>query len=156
MLSFFRTKSSEATVDKIINGIEHLATKTDEKPVDVAASMDTISKQSDNPNPSSLLKSLGYENETELRETIYGELIFFKLYITLNYYARIINQVIFFLQTCCAQSEIQKSHQRSKISKLSMKTVFSYSHQRATTFKWYDSPDFNPDLKTSEIYEIIN
>lgn len=75
MLSYFRTKSTEAT-DKIINGIENLAVKVDEKPADVAASMDTISKQFDN-NPSNLLKSLGYQNETELRETIYGELFSF-------------------------------------------------------------------------------
>lgn len=71
MLSFFRTKSSEATVDKIINGTKDLALKVDETPVD-AANMEPISNQN-GIDPDKLLKSLGYQDATELRETIFGE-----------------------------------------------------------------------------------
>lgn len=72
MLSFFRSKSTEATVDKIINGTKNLALKVDETPIDAVLNMQSISNDNDNANTS--LQSLGYQNETELRETIYGKL----------------------------------------------------------------------------------
>lgn len=73
MLSFFRTKSSEGTVDKLINGTKNLSVKVTE----VAAPQNTPNMQSttnDNQtnDPNALLKSLGYNNDTELKETIYG------------------------------------------------------------------------------------
>lgn len=71
MLSFFRTKSSEATVDKIINGTKDLSLKVDETPIDIA-NMQSISSDH-NTDASNLLKSLGYQNELELRDTIYGK-----------------------------------------------------------------------------------
>lgn len=68
MLSFFRTKSSEATVDKIIDDTKNLALKVDET-ID-NTNMDT--KSNNNDTDQSLLKSLGYHNDQQLRETIFG------------------------------------------------------------------------------------
>lgn len=72
MLSFFRSKSSEASVDKIVNGTKNIALEVDETPID-AANMQPISN--DNQNNDASLQSLGYQNETELRETIYGKFV---------------------------------------------------------------------------------
>lgn len=72
MLSFFRTKSSEASVDKIINGTKDLSLKVDETPID-KANMQSISSEHST-DASNLLKSLGYQSEMELRDTIYGKL----------------------------------------------------------------------------------
>lgn len=72
MLSFFRSKSSETSaIDKIVNGTKNLAIEVDETPID-AANMQTISDNNDNTKTTSL-QSLGYQNETELKETIYGK-----------------------------------------------------------------------------------
>lgn len=73
MLSFFRTKSSDGTVDKIINGTKNLSIEVAE----IAAPQNTQNMQSTtNENhtndPNALLKSLGYNDDTELKETIYG------------------------------------------------------------------------------------
>lgn len=75
MLSFFRSKSSETSVvDKIVNGTKNLAIEVDETPIDAAANMQTISDKNDNTNTKTTsLQSLGYQNETELKETIYGK-----------------------------------------------------------------------------------
>lgn len=71
MLSFFRTKSSEGTVDKIINGTKNLSIEVAE----VVTPQNTQNMQSNknhSNDPNALLKSLGYNNDTELKETIYG------------------------------------------------------------------------------------
>lgn len=74
MLSFFRSKSTEVTVDKIVNGTKNLNIKVDEISID-AVNMQSISNDNqNNENANTSLQSLGYQNETELRETIYGEL----------------------------------------------------------------------------------
>lgn len=65
MLSFLRTKS-EATVNKIVNGTKDLSLKVDETPIDVANMESTLS------DGNTSLKSHGYQNEAELKETIYG------------------------------------------------------------------------------------
>lgn len=67
MLSFFRSKSSETSVDKIVNGTKVLSLNVDETPMDVAK-MHSIA----NIDVKDSLQSLGYQNEIELRETIYG------------------------------------------------------------------------------------
>lgn len=62
------------TVDKIVNGTKNLALKVDETSID-AVNMQSISNENkNNENSNTSLQSLGYQNETELRETIYGEL----------------------------------------------------------------------------------
>ncbi|XP_055319914.1 MIP18 family protein galla-1 isoform X2 [Sitodiplosis mosellana] len=74
MLSFFRSKSSETSVvDKIVNGTKNLALQVNETSIVAAANMQSISDNNDNTNTTSL-QSLGYQNETELRETIYDML----------------------------------------------------------------------------------
>lgn len=72
MLSFFRSKSSDATVDKIINGTKDI--RIDEATID-ASKMETISNQN-GIDSNNLLHSLGYPDEMKLRETIFGRLIF--------------------------------------------------------------------------------
>lgn len=90
MLSFFRTKSSEGTVvDKIINATKNLSVEVAEV-AEVATSQNiqtmqqsttptatatatatTVNNQTN--DPYALLKSLGYNNDIELKETIYGK-----------------------------------------------------------------------------------
>lgn len=70
MLSFFRTKSSEANIDKVVNGTKDLSLDIDEIPIDIA----NMQSHSNNQNTNDLLNLLGYQNETELKETIYGKL----------------------------------------------------------------------------------
>lgn len=86
MLSFFRTKSSEATVDKIINGTKHLSVEVAE----IATPKNTQIMQSTTTNPdnqksdpNALLRSLGYKNDVELKETIYGD---YKYFLFLFYF----------------------------------------------------------------------
>lgn len=79
MLSFFRSKSSETSVDKIVTGTKELSLQVDESPIDVV-NMQSISH--DNTNES--LQSLGYQNEIELRETIYGTYSFVAFFFCLN------------------------------------------------------------------------
>lgn len=93
MLSFFRSKSSEASVvDKIVNGTKNLAIEVDETPIDAAANMQTISDNNDNTKTTSL-QSLGYQNETELKETIYGKWV-----DTIHDLFRFVNQEIQMVQ----------------------------------------------------------
>lgn len=72
MLSFLRSKSSDTPVDKIINGTSELSLHTNNE--DSAAQMSSVPTTA-SPQQSSedLLKSLGYQNANDLRETIYGE-----------------------------------------------------------------------------------
>lgn len=75
MLSFFRTKSSESTVDKIINGTKNLSIEVAEVATpQIKQNMQSTTNENhmNEPNPNALLKSLGYNNDTELKETIYG------------------------------------------------------------------------------------
>lgn len=67
MLSFFRTKSSEGNVDKIVTGTKDLSLAVDETPIDIANMQSML-----NDVMHDTLQSLGYQNEIELRETIYG------------------------------------------------------------------------------------
>lgn len=67
MLSFFRTKSTETSVDKIVNGTKVLSLDVDETPMDVAK-MQSIA----NDDVKDSLQSLGYQDEIQLRDTIYG------------------------------------------------------------------------------------
>lgn len=71
MLSFFRTKSSEANIDKVVNGTKDLSLEVDDTPIDIA----NMQSHSSNQNINDSLNLLGYQNETELKETIYGKLI---------------------------------------------------------------------------------
>lgn len=73
MLSFFRTKSSEASLDKIINGTKNIGLDVDKTSIDPIASMESTPIQFDN-DPKNLLKSLGYQDEMQLRGTIFGRL----------------------------------------------------------------------------------
>lgn len=77
MLSFFRTKSSEAAVDKIIDGTKDIALNVDKSVVDIASCSTNESMSSEqNASSSDLLSSLGYQDEGDLRETIYGMCVF--------------------------------------------------------------------------------
>lgn len=84
MLSFFRSKSSDATVNKIISDTENLSIEKAEIAIETtvtpitAMNSTTINTKSPNEctDSNALLKSLGYQNETELRETIYGKMNF--------------------------------------------------------------------------------
>lgn len=67
MLSFFRTKSTETSVDKIVNGTKVLSLDVDETPMDVAK-MQSIADD----DVKDSLQSLGYQDEIQLRDTIYG------------------------------------------------------------------------------------
>ncbi|XP_031622344.1 MIP18 family protein galla-1 [Contarinia nasturtii] len=69
MLSFLRSKSSEATVNKIVNGTKDLSLEVDETRIDVVDMQSKLNEPNNDVRAS--LKSLGYKNETELRETIY-------------------------------------------------------------------------------------
>lgn len=72
MLSFLRSKSSDIPVDKIVSGTNELSLHTNNN--DSAAQMsDTPMTASQQQCPDDLLKSLGYQNANDLRETIYGE-----------------------------------------------------------------------------------
>lgn len=72
MLSFFRTKSTEVSVDKIIEGTNSIALKVDRTAIDVANRDDPMSTNQ-NTHTNEKLKSLGYQNEDELKQTIYGK-----------------------------------------------------------------------------------
>lgn len=66
MLSFFRTKSTETNVDKIINSTKDLSLNVDETSID-AANMESNANSNDD------LRTLcGYQNENDLRNTIFG------------------------------------------------------------------------------------
>lgn len=69
MLSFFRTKSDETTVDKIISGTHGLSIEHIER---AANKLDTMDSAAIANNHDSLLKSLGYQNAVDLKECIYG------------------------------------------------------------------------------------
>lgn len=76
MLSFFRTKSGETAVDRIISGTEALSIEHIEAAdgkLDVMASTTVDRKQTDANQQDALLQSLGYQNATDLKECIYGE-----------------------------------------------------------------------------------
>lgn len=73
MLSFFRTKSSDASVDKITEGTNEIALNIDKTATDIANcnaddSMSNVQSTCSN----ELLTSLGYQNEGKLKQTIYG------------------------------------------------------------------------------------
>lgn len=72
MLSFFRTKSSESSVDKIINGTTNLSIAEVATPQNIKSNMQSTTYDIHTNDPNALLKSLGYNNDTELKETIYG------------------------------------------------------------------------------------
>lgn len=71
MLSFLRSKSSDVPVDKIVDGTNklNLHMNNNDSTAQMSASQLATSQQS----PDDLLKSLGYQNATDLKETIYGE-----------------------------------------------------------------------------------
>lgn len=76
MLSFFRTKSSDASVDKITEGTNEIALNIDKAAIDIANcnaddSMSNVQSTCSN----ELLTSLGYQNEDKLKQTIYGKFI---------------------------------------------------------------------------------
>lgn len=76
MLSFFRTKSSDASVDKITEGTNEIALNIDKTAIDIANcnaddSMSNVQSTCSN----ELLTSLGYQNEDKLKHTIYGRFI---------------------------------------------------------------------------------
>lgn len=77
MLSFFRTKSTEATVDKIIEGTKGIAIKVEKTAIDIANCNkdESMSSNQINQTPSELLNSLGYHNEVALRDTIFSKYI---------------------------------------------------------------------------------
>lgn len=74
MLSFFRNKSTETSVDKIINATKNLVLQVDEIPID-AATMDTNTDES-NANANTKTKTTytmqAYENDAELKDAIFG------------------------------------------------------------------------------------
>lgn len=73
MLSFFRTKSSEGTVDKIINGTKNLSIEVAQVATpQIKQNMQSTTNVNHMNEPNTLLKSLGYNDDTELKETIYG------------------------------------------------------------------------------------
>lgn len=80
MLSFFRTKSSDRTVDKIIDGTKDMSLKVDEVPIDAA----NMQSSAVHPDAANLIESLGYQSETELKETIYGVWFWFIVEICLK------------------------------------------------------------------------
>lgn len=76
MLSFFRNKSTETSVDKIINATKNLVLQVDEIPID-AATMDTNTDESNaNANTKTKTKTTytmqAYENDAELKDAIFG------------------------------------------------------------------------------------
>lgn len=72
MLSFFRNKSSETSVDKIINATKNLVLNVDETPIDAAAAMDTITDDSNaNANAKTPHKIHVYRNDSELKDAIF-------------------------------------------------------------------------------------
>lgn len=72
MLSFFRNKSSETSVDKIINATKNLVLQVDETPID-AATMDTNTDESNaNANAKTAYKMHAYQNDAELKDAIFG------------------------------------------------------------------------------------
>lgn len=82
MLSFFRTKSSEDTVNTIINGTKNLSVEVAE----IATPEHLQIMQSTNDNnqlnhSNALLRSLGYNDDNDLKETIYGLSNFFSFLI---------------------------------------------------------------------------
>lgn len=81
MLSFFRTKSGETAVDKIISGTDALSITHSDTPDNQLDTMDLTGvvaldrklSNDDAKDHEVLLKSLGYQNATDLKECIYGE-----------------------------------------------------------------------------------
>lgn len=72
MLSFFRNKSSETSVDKIINATKNLVLPVDETPID-AATMDTNTDESNaNASKKPAYKMQAYQNDAELKDAIFG------------------------------------------------------------------------------------
>lgn len=70
MLSFLRSKSSDVSVDKTVDGINKLNLHPNIN--DSSAQMSKIQSTTSHLSPEDLLKSLGYQNATDLKETIYG------------------------------------------------------------------------------------
>lgn len=65
MLSFFRSKSTESQVSEITVATENMKMQSSESEA-------TATTSSAMPSTSDLLSSLGYNDATELRDTIYG------------------------------------------------------------------------------------
>lgn len=82
MLSFFRTKSTEATVDKIIEGTKGIAIKVDKNAIDIANCNrdESMSSNQINQTPNELLNSLGYHNESALRDKIFSKCISVRIF----------------------------------------------------------------------------
>lgn len=68
MLAFLRSKSNDVPVDKIVDGTKKLNLHTNND--DSSAPMSIVQQC-----PEDLIKSLGYQNADDLKETIYGEFI---------------------------------------------------------------------------------
>lgn len=76
MLSFFRTKSGETAVDRIISGTDALSIEHIETADGILNAMATTAadrKQTDANEQDALLQSLGYQNADDLKECIFGE-----------------------------------------------------------------------------------
>lgn len=74
MLSFLRSKSSDVSVNEIVDGTNKLHFNQNNN--DSTSQM--TGSQSNQPiqnRPENLIKSLGYQNANDLKETIYGELM---------------------------------------------------------------------------------
>lgn len=72
MLSFFRSKPSEGTaINNIISATENLSIEEAELATQ-HSTLHSTAKMNEYKDPNDLLKSLGYQNKTELQETIYG------------------------------------------------------------------------------------
>lgn len=72
MLSFFRNKSSETSVDKIINATKNLVLPVDETPID-AATMGTHTDESNaNASKKPAYTMQAYQNDAELKDAIFG------------------------------------------------------------------------------------
>lgn len=105
MLSFFRTKSSE--VDNIINGTKNLSVEPIEATTTYNMNINTTAAASshvttnqnitiDATQSNDLLKSLGYQNATELKESIYGQCyMFVALFILMKEFTNILFSNIF-------------------------------------------------------------
>lgn len=70
MLSFLRSKSSDVSVDKTVDGINKMNLHPNNN--DLSAQMSNNQSTTSQLSPENLLKSLGYQNATDLKETIYG------------------------------------------------------------------------------------
>lgn len=70
MLSFIRNKLSDGIIDNIINGTENLSMQSKQPQQQQQQSQSNDTKLND---LGSHLNGLGYKDETELKDTLYGK-----------------------------------------------------------------------------------